>query len=71
MLPGLSPLRPTEQLPLRVDQSAIGDLDRFWEKERTKADVEVFILDEVFDSVPTPPFQPMRKSTCSMFGSKP
>jgi type I restriction enzyme, R subunit len=31
-------------------------LDRFWEKEQTKADVEVFILDEVFASLPTPPF---------------
>ena len=28
----------------------------FWEKEQTKADVEVFILDEVFASLPTPPF---------------
>jgi type I restriction enzyme R subunit len=31
-------------------------LDRFWEKEQTKADIEVFILDEVFASLPTPPF---------------
>jgi type I restriction enzyme R subunit len=28
----------------------------FWEKEQTKADVEVFILDKVFASLPTPPF---------------
>jgi len=35
----------------RLDQ-----LDRFWEKEQTKADVEVFILDEVYASLPTPPF---------------
>jgi len=34
----------------------LGALDRFWEKEQTKADVEVFILDEVFASLPTPPF---------------
>ncbi len=30
--------------------------DRFWEKEQTKADVEVFILDEVYNRLPTPPF---------------
>lgn len=35
----------------RLDQ-----IDRFWEKEQTKADVEVFILDEIFASLPTPPF---------------
>ena len=34
----------------------LADLDRFWEKEQTKADVEVFILDNVFRSLPTPPF---------------
>ena len=31
-------------------------LDRFWEKEQTKADLQVFILDGVFASLPTPPF---------------
>jgi type I restriction enzyme R subunit len=34
----------------------LAELDRFWEKEQTKADVEVFILDQVFDALPTPPF---------------
>ena len=37
-------------------KARLADLDRFWEKEQTKADVEVFILDEVFASLPTPPF---------------
>ena len=32
------------------------ELDRFWEKEQTKADVKIFILDEVYTSLPTPPF---------------
>ena len=32
------------------------ELDRFWEKEQTKADVEVFILDGVYAGLPTPPF---------------
>jgi type I restriction enzyme R subunit len=31
-------------------------LDRFWQKEQTKADVEIFILNEVFKKLPTPPF---------------
>jgi type I restriction enzyme, R subunit len=37
-------------------KARLAELDRFWEKEQTKADVEVFILDEVFFSLPTPPF---------------
>ncbi|MBF0268804.1 MAG: type I restriction endonuclease subunit R [Alphaproteobacteria bacterium] len=39
----------------------LAELDRFWEKEQTKADVEVFILDKVFASLPTPPFTPEEK----------
>ena len=38
-------------------------LDRFWEKEQTKADVEVFILDEVFARLPSPPFTPDEKAS--------
>ena len=34
----------------------LAKLDQFWEKEQTKADIEVFILDTVFASLPTPPF---------------
>ena len=34
----------------------LSELDRFWEKEQTKADVEVFILDELYTNLPTPPF---------------
>ena len=37
-------------------KARLAELDRFWEKEQTKADVEVFILDELFASLPTPPF---------------
>lgn len=42
-------------------KTRLADLDRFWEKEQTKADVEVFILDEVFASLPSPPFTPDEK----------
>jgi type I restriction enzyme R subunit len=37
-------------------KARLAELDRFWEKEQTKADVEVFILDQVYSSLPTPPF---------------
>ena len=36
--------------------------DRFWEKEQTKADVKIFILDEVYTSLPTPPFTSEEKA---------
>jgi type I restriction enzyme R subunit len=42
-------------------KARLAEIDRFWEKEQTKADVEVFILDEVFASLPTPPFTPEEK----------
>jgi type I restriction enzyme R subunit len=38
-------------------------LDWFWEKEQTKAGFEVFILDEVFVSLPTPPFTAGEKTS--------
>ena len=41
---------------LAAIKARLSDLDRFWEKEQTKADVEVFILDEIFTNLPTPPF---------------
>jgi type I restriction enzyme, R subunit len=41
---------------LAAIKARLVELDRFWEKEQTKADVEVFILDEVFARLPTPPF---------------
>jgi len=42
-------------------KAKLAELDRFWEKEQTKADVEVFILDEVFIRLPTPPFTTKEK----------
>jgi len=46
---------------LAAIKARLAELDRFWEKEQTKADVEVFILDEVFARLPTPPFTPDEK----------
>ena len=34
----------------------LAELDRFWEKEQTKAEVKVFILDEVHTRLPASPF---------------
>ena len=42
-------------------KARLKELDRFWEKEQTKADVKIFILDEIFASLPTPPFTPEEK----------
>ena len=39
----------------------LAELDRFLEREQTKADVEVFILDEVYANLPTPPFSSEEK----------
>ena len=41
---------------LAAIKARLADLDRFWEKEQTKADMQVFILDEIFTNLPTPPF---------------
>ena len=41
---------------LAAIKTRLAELDRFWEKEQTKAEIRVFILDEVFASLPTPPF---------------
>jgi len=40
----------------------LSQLDRFWEKEQTKADVETFILDELYPALPTPPFTEAEKA---------
>jgi type I restriction enzyme R subunit len=39
----------------------LAGLDRFWEKEQTKGEVEAFILDEIFVKLPSPPFTPDEK----------
>ena len=46
---------------LAAIKARLAELDRFWEKEQTKAEVQVFILDEVFTSLPTPPFTSKEK----------
>ena len=46
---------------LATIKTRLSEIDRFWEKEQTKAEVEVFILDKVYASLPTPPFSPEEK----------
>ena len=41
---------------LAAIKGRLAELDRFWEKEQTKADVKVFILDKVHTGLPEPPF---------------
>ena len=41
---------------LAAVKARLAELDRFWEKEQTKAEIKVFILDGVFAGLPTPPF---------------
>lgn len=41
---------------LEAVRSRLAELDRFWEKEQTKADVETLILDHVYTHFPDPPF---------------
>jgi len=43
----------------------LSKLDRFWEKEQTKAEIEVFILDQVYASLPTPPFTSEEKKAAA------
>ena len=43
----------------------LSELDRFWEKEQTKADVEMFILDEIYVSLTTPPFTAEEKKAAA------
>ena len=41
---------------LATVKARLAELDRFWEKEQTKAEIKVFILDKIFTGLPTPPF---------------
>ena len=46
-------------------EERLSNLNRFWEKEQTKAEVEVFIHDEVYASLPTPPFTSEEKKSAA------
>ena len=45
-----------------IVEARLAELDRFWEKEQTKAEIEVFVLDQVYTSLPTPPFSVKEKA---------
>ncbi len=42
-------------------KALVGPLDRWWEKTQTQAEVQTFILDNVFLTLPTPPFTETQK----------
>jgi len=44
-------------------QNLVAPLERWTEKEQTQAEVEVFILDRLFEMLPTPPFSEEEKQT--------
>jgi type I restriction enzyme R subunit len=46
-------------------QRLIAPLDKWTQKEQTQAEVEVFILDHVFQALPTPPFSPEEKEVAA------
>lgn len=46
---------------LRALRARITNRERWTEKEQTQAEVEVLILDNVFESLPTPPFTAKEK----------
>ncbi|HJU19292.1 MAG TPA: type I restriction endonuclease subunit R [Stellaceae bacterium] len=46
----------TSKALLTAIQNQLKELDRFWEKEQTKAEVEYTILNELYTNLPTPPF---------------
>jgi Domain of unknown function (DUF3387) len=46
---------------LAAIKARLAELDRFWEKEQTKGEVETLILDHVYTSLPTPPFTDAEK----------
>ncbi len=48
---------------LKAIKKRLAELDRFWEKEQTKAEMEVFILDAVFVKLPTSAFSSEEKRT--------
>jgi type I restriction enzyme R subunit len=42
-------------------QALLAPLERWTEKEQTQAEVEVFVLDQLFEALPTPPFTSTEK----------
>ena len=47
-------------------KARLKELNRFWEKEQTKAEIQVFILDEVYANLPTPPLTPEEKEAVAV-----
>ena len=50
---------------LAAIKARLAEVDRFWEKEQTKAEIEVFILDEIFKNLPSPPFTEEEKNAAA------
>ena len=59
--PELERIKQASQNLLNSLSKLLPPLERWTEKEQTQAEVEVFILDRLFEELPTPPFTPMEK----------
>ncbi|MBJ95000.1 MAG: hypothetical protein CMP23_11090 [Rickettsiales bacterium] len=46
---------------LSLIKDRLAMLDRFWEQEQTKAEVETLIVDEIYKQLPSPPFSDEEK----------
>jgi len=46
-------------------QDLLAPLERWTEKEKTQAGVEVFVLDRLFEALPTPPFTAEEKQAAA------
>ena len=46
--------------------AVIAPLDRWTEKEQTQAEVETFIMDQVYLSLPEPPYTPQDKADVAL-----
>jgi hypothetical protein len=47
---------------LAASKTRLADLERFWEKEQTKGEVETLILDHVCTGLPAPPLRTPKKT---------
>ena len=51
---------------LAAVKDRLAELDRFWEKEQTKAEIEVFILDAVYEKLPAAAFTSEEKQAVAV-----
>jgi type I restriction enzyme R subunit len=58
-------LKQGSQEMLKALQELLAPLDQWTQKEQTQAEVEVFILDRLYQMLPTPPFTEVDKQAAA------